>query len=499
MFSLTLCLVNLQEAMDKYKDEAYLLRKIQELEQDILYKQAKVQNLKCKLSKLARKGKAQEDLPSLSGPVLSVEEKKTPLVSLFTETGSSSLEQTGASQPNVGIPILSTGSPIPKEGIRSQDLDSSVKQEINLRPQAQKINKYYCIFNGPNKGVYTSWPVVSAMVTGKPYAHKAYATEKEALIALNENEALFPTGPSTAQSSKKEQQSFKQAVQFGFAKPTPKNLRPIMPSTEQKAQRLLRTRPGSEPSTERPVSPCLLTYEDFEAHLQKARVMTDSDELCLFTINKKNVSLYGILQGCKQELVRDLFNCGLIDVIYPSNNLQEISLLPRGVFNAIKQFRKNICKTPEKQIYIKMTSSLVDWDDSTALTPYHWIEIGLVKQGTSFPALEEVAIIKDLKDQITLLRTKSLRSVLNKYLKIYQDSCVKINYSDNKIIVISDYQKPITAEEGIKIATNEARFLDGTLQVSEETARNFCQIAPKEHVCSRCEAAKTKEEEERKQ
>lgn len=491
----------MQESMDKYKDEVYLLRKIKELEEDILYKQAKVQNLKSKLHKLARKGKAQEDSTSLSGLVPSVEEKKTPLVSILTETESSSHEQTGASQPKVGIQILSTGSPIQKEGIRSQDLDSSTKQEINLRPQAQKINKYYCIFNGPNKGVYTSWPVVSAMVTGKPYAHKAYSTEKEALIALNENEALFPTGPSAQQPSKKEQQTFKQAVQFGFAKPTPKDLRPIMPSTEPKAQRLIRTRPTTGSKIESSVSPCLLTYEDFEEHLQRARVMKDSDELCLFTINKKNISLYGILQGCKQELTRDLFNCGLIDVIYPSSNLQEISLLPRGIFNAIKQFRKNICKTPEKQIYIKVSSSLMDWneEDNTVYTPYHWIEIGLVKQGTSFPALEEATIIKDLKDQLTSLRIKSLRSVLNKYLKIYQDSCVKINYSDDKVIVISDYQKPITTEEGIRIATNEAKFLDGTLQVSEETARNFCQIAPKEHVCSRCEAAKAKEEEERKQ
>ncbi|GJR57968.1 Orf y [Tanacetum coccineum] len=88
------------------------------------------------------------------------------------------------------------------------------------------------------------------------------------------------------------------------------------------------------------------------------------------------------------------FRAGLINNIYPSNNLLEIKEFQSSVFETIKKFRKNVLKAQDKKIYIKVTSSIPDWNHEENYSPYHCMEIGLARKN------EELHFSKAMEDKL---------------------------------------------------------------------------------------------------
>lgn len=78
---------------------------------------------------------------------------------------------------------------LPKIEVTQSGPDQTTEMQVDtddgFRP-AKPRRRYYTVFNGPNKGVYSNWGTVSSITTGRPYAFKAYPSEVEALKALNE-------------------------------------------------------------------------------------------------------------------------------------------------------------------------------------------------------------------------------------------------------------------------------------------------------------------------
>ncbi|UBN09113.1 inclusion [Metaplexis yellow mottle-associated virus] len=324
---------------------------------------------------------------------------------------------------------------------------SDAEKKEGLRPN-KGSKKFYTIFTGKNRGVYSNWGTVSAITAGKPLSFKSFGTEKEALIALNEHYEEVEKLPRLTR------------------------LRG-MPTTAKESV-----------SKEKPIS---LTRKDFVYYFNLAESSRMDEEKSYFTINKKKISFFGFLANAKPEMVRDTYHAGLCTLIYPSSNLQEIRLLPKGVQEAIKKFRKNVLKQSDAHLFIKITSSLMDWkEDGEPRLPYHWIKIGTAKKDFEVPNPEEKEITEDLTEVIHDLRAQRLAAVNQQMLGIFADSKIRVNYSDDKTIIISDWKEKISDQDGIKISGNEAVFNDGKLDVSDETAELFCRYAPKDHHCPKC-------------
>lgn len=241
---------------------------------------------------------------------LLIKRGKMPEVIAITNNGNnspvkelSSPVQTAAGK-DISSPLLAES--LPKTLVTHPRPDSDIKaahehklqvQEVNLRP-SKASKKYYTVFSGPNKGVYTNWGTVAALTIGRPWSFKSYDTEKEALIALNEAKA----------EKEVPERTFKQTVEAR--------------SKTQSLNRMMRKDPAAfKAPGPKKVKPVTFTFTDFAFYFNMAESQTMDEAETYFTINKKKVSLFGFRAGAKPEMVRDTFNAGLCSVIYPSANL----------------------------------------------------------------------------------------------------------------------------------------------------------------------------------
>lgn len=70
-----------------------------------------------------------------------------------------------------------------EKNLSREEEDKRIKELIQqsslLPPNVPvKQKKWYAIFNGPYRGVYTDWDIANSIVSGKNYAHKAYLSEE---------------------------------------------------------------------------------------------------------------------------------------------------------------------------------------------------------------------------------------------------------------------------------------------------------------------------------
>lgn len=158
--------------------------------------------------------------------------------------------------------------------------------------------------------------------------------------------------------------------------------------------------------------------------------------------------------------------------------------MPKQLQEIIKKFRKNVLKQADAHLYIKITSSFIDWEDSgEPRLSYHWIKIGSAKKDFVLPEPTEKAITGNINSILPELRAQRLAAVNQQFLGVFSDSKLRVNYQDDKVIIVSDWKDYISEEDGHKIATMEAAFNNGTLDISDETAKHFCRYAPEYHRC----------------
>ncbi|GLT53401.1 hypothetical protein SLA2020_266730 [Shorea laevis] len=109
-----------------------------------------------------------------------------------------------------------------------------------------------------------------------------------------------------------------------------------------------------------------------------------------------NYSRAALLQGCPPEVASAIFENGLLQVIYPNKNLEELSQMPTIIKNAAASFIKG---TGYGDIYIRFYSTIPEWDNKIGKQyPSHhiaWIGVRSESYGKPLITKERNSILQD--------------------------------------------------------------------------------------------------------
>ena len=390
-----------------------------------------------------------------------------------------------------------TGSQTPSiqtEGKSSSPMEVNTSNPPGEDESKSKEPKVYVVYNGPNPGIYSSWQEASRAIQGIPgLVHKSFTNRIEAegsFADYRRPKLLKPSDVISKLVLKQEQASFLSKLQ-----------------TRQAGTSKM-TGLGKIPQTETP----LVIQEQEKEGLKKItteqwfylsnliREHTDDlvDEEKFFSSDRKYPEFihckFNINSGVDPRLAYQIFQCGLLDNLYPGENLAELNYFPEYFRKAIRNFRRSI-KAGNRPIFLRFNSSILDWGERQEIkSPYHFVRIGLASEERK----SETGIVVPARDPdpkvLHLERAYTLNNIYRELRKINQDSEVKINYFTSRIIMTSFSTRKLTEEDAEKIINFEARFNSNELDVSPTTQQLFCQLAKgmEEHKCVFC--AREKEE-----
>ncbi|UTQ50645.1 MAG: 48 kDa putative inclusion body protein [Plant associated caulimovirus 1] len=173
----------------------------------------------------------------------------------------------------------------------------------------------------------------------------------------------------------------------------------------------------------------------------------DEDKVVPF-LKHKHLTGMG-LQGLSPELLLDYFNGGLLDTIYPSPDLKELIGMPK-IRQAISFFMERTrLRQQGKNIYMALNSTIPDWEDGKDFAPYHFIKIGAAGTVTAPAKAKETGELLD--EDIQLRRLDGFYFIYRELEQIDTDSCIKLNFCNDNILVISKQAKPVNAKDLAKI------------------------------------------------
>nr|GFA09366.1 hypothetical protein [Tanacetum cinerariifolium] len=167
---------------------------------------------------------------------------------------------------------------------------------------------------------------------------------------------------------------------------------------------------------------------------------------------------------------------------------------------AIKNFRKKVRKAKDSPIYIKVISSISDWNHEENYSPYHFIEIGLA---SSKKELQPSTTKKDdpyrsLLDTLAKIRVQNLRRIAEQILHALSEGERKINYADRHCIITSRSLAGSSEEDNLALQQYGLPFLKNTIEASGTTKGAFCIVSKQlfeENSCNYCQdKAESKEE-----
>ncbi|GKA44964.1 hypothetical protein Tco_0737760 [Tanacetum coccineum] len=143
--------------------------------------------------------------------------------------------------------------------------------------------------------------------------------------------------------------------------------------------------------------------------------------------------------GADSRLIYQAFRAGLVNNIYPSNNLLELKEFPKPISEVIKHFRKKVLKAQDKPIYVKVVSSIPDWNHEENYSPYHFMEIGLAKPNKElqFSKVMEDKLENPFLEAVQKARNQGLKRIAELILQTITEGNKKVNYADSHCIIIS--------------------------------------------------------------
>lgn len=339
---------------------------------------------------------------------------------------------------------------------------NSVLKQLSegIQIPGQKEKPYYVVFNGFNAGIYDSWKIAELATKGvSGVKHKKYSSFLKAKVAADQycRDTLQKPLELICSSEGLKPSTFKDALQMS---------------------RRSKVTLGKIPSfKEKTMIEEEITYDGFSYLINLARKVGNAEavENNYFTTDGKNISYFNFLKNADPEFVFEAFSYGLIKLIYPSQNLLELRDFPKELKQGIKQFRKN-CVKGDKDICLKITSSLPQWNDTGMVyQPHHIIQISICKK-EDFPEGEVMENKICFSDHVELSKRR-FEVFCNKLYGFNDESKVMINYCDNYHLVYSSSGKPIT-EQGIKqILSFMIRFEAGLF--TKDHLRDFCKIVGK--------------------
>ncbi|KAL2542015.1 orf y [Abeliophyllum distichum] len=125
-----------------------------------------------------------------------------------------------------------------------------------------------------------------------------------------------------------------------------------------------------------------IRFQDFITLQEEARTIgeTAPEKNYLGTLDKK----YGqfiFLEGADPLMVRNAFHCGLIKMIIPRPNFEELKLVDDKLLQSLKDFRKFVIKSQDTYMVLRINSTIPFWDENNILVRgYHHIQIKTTQQ-----------------------------------------------------------------------------------------------------------------------
>ncbi|KAI3758068.1 hypothetical protein L6452_05615 [Arctium lappa] len=330
-----------------------------------------------------------------------------------------------------------------EEGSSSSSLDS-----LNLRPNGdyqnpqkskvhplvqsqdcQGIKAYYVVFNGPKAGIYTSWNVAETTVKGiSGVKHKKYKSYDEARVSAN----IYTTA------------EYKASLELITGS---EGLRPSFSTVltrEKDSKIILGTIPRKFQHTTQEILEDMedynldATYTGFKYLYEKGRNTTELffvDEH-YYTTDKRNISYFNFFLNTHPEFVLEVYQYGLFRMIYPSDNLLKLSKFPAEFRNAVKTYKKKCLKGTAKEIFLKIQSSLIFWDDQEEpIQTYKYVQIGVCKDKIYAPSQAKDTLLekKDLQE----IAEQKLLVLINKVFDIRREDKLKVNLATHYCLMTS--------------------------------------------------------------
>lgn len=368
-----------------------------------------------------------------------------------------SLEQTATSK-DTSNPLKVVH--LPK--MQEKEIQSSrlISENVSLRPnQGVMIEKisddhkpitnakhYYVVFNGLNAGIYEDWETAKVATNGVPNVrHKKFRSLLEATTAAK----LFAKEHFCAEAKLINSADCLKPNTFCEALKQPKKTkislgRPVQTRVKQ----IVET--SSEDDEEK------LCIRGFEYWYLEARAASENKlvEERFFTTDNANLSYFNFLKNANPDQVYEAFRYGLVKMIYPSTNLQEIRSFPKGLINAIKKFRVKTSKSEgkaDRDIYIKVLSSIPAFNEDGIMLhePHHIIQIGFSK-GEKYTPSRVMPSRVEKKDLAELAKVK-FSNLLDKAFEFKDEDRLFVNYVDERILLFSKNSKNVCSEDIQKI------------------------------------------------
>ncbi|KAL2461369.1 Uncharacterized protein Adt_44789 [Abeliophyllum distichum] len=231
----------------------------------------------------------------------------------------------------------------------------------------------------------------------------------------------------------------------------------------------------------------------------EARVIGDSapEETYFGTFDKK-IGQFVFLEGADPVMVQSAFHCGLIKMITPGDDLEEVKLLDEGLFQSIKDFKKFVIKDQTTRLILKFNSTIPFWDKKEILFKgCHHIQIRTV---------QEVLLDRPVEGEPTEVdnnilqdwRALSYQRILTTLKTFDRNSKVKVNHSSRFILMTSRTSATISIE-GIKtICRFEEKFyslINALASYDGHLCKSLKSSLGKYHDCQLCQTDKTPQKE----
>ncbi|KAI3770305.1 hypothetical protein L6452_01433 [Arctium lappa] len=205
------------------------------------------------------------------------------------------------------------------------DFDNPQKSKVHSLVQSQDCQgakAYYVVFNGPKAGIYTSWNIAETAVKGiSGVKHKKYKSYDEARVSANIYTTAEYKAPLELITSS---EGLRPSLYSGVltSEKNPKVVLGMIPT------RLAYTMQGVLEEMED--YDLEATYTRFKYLYEKGRKTTKVSfiEEHYYTTDKRNISYFNFFPNAHPEFVLESYQFGLLKMIYPSDNLLELSKFP---------------------------------------------------------------------------------------------------------------------------------------------------------------------------
>ncbi|GJU08206.1 hypothetical protein Tco_1124636 [Tanacetum coccineum] len=200
---------------------------------------------------------------------------------------------------------------------------------------------------------------------------------------------------------------------------------------------------------------------EFHLHGDHGSMQYDFIHERFYTTDKPSKSLYNFVEGADPQLIYQAFRAGLVNNIYPSNIIGPLRKFPKPISEVIKHFRKKVLKAQDKPIYVKVVSSIPDWNHEENYSPYHFMEIGLAKPNKElqFSKVMEDKLENPFLEAVQKARNQGLKRIAEKLLSF---PCGHLPFWYSSMI------------NCIRLCTTKEAYCRQARQLFEEHSCNYC-------------------------